>query len=117
MKKLIIVLLVIAIAVLIFAKAKYRTYDNVTLKICDQNLMGCANKLVIKDKQYLVDAGTGLANQKYLKIVDDLRGQNKLETTLAYVKGYTKKEKGHFPNPMADFDVFHIGDLKTLEEK
>jgi len=117
MKKVIIVLLVFAITVLIFAQAKYKTCNNVTLKICDEKLMGCANRLIIKDKQYLIDAGTGKANDKYTAVINNLRAQNKLETTLAYAKGYIKKEKGHFPNPMAEFEVFHLRDLKTLEEK
>jgi len=117
MKKIIIILLVLAATVLIFAKIKYKTYNNATLRVCNEKLMGCANRLIINDKEYLVDAGTGNTNIKYQSIVNKLREQNKLETTLLYVKGYIKKEKGHFPNPMADFEVFHIGNIKMLEEK
>ena len=117
MKKAIVVLLISIITIPVFAKVKHTTYKNVTIKICDEQMMGCANRLIIKNKDYLIDTVTKKANIKYLNVVSDLREQNKLETTLVDVKGYIKKEKGHFPNPTAEFEVFHISDLKVSEEK
>lgn len=117
MKKMIIVLLVSIIATPVFAKIKHTRYNNVTIKVCDEKLTGCANRLVIKDKEYLIDPVTTNANTKYLNVVSESRDDNKLEQVLKYATGYITKEKGHFPNPMAEFEVFKLSDIYVPEEK
>lgn len=117
MKRIIVAFLFFTVALPIFAQEKSQAYKKVKMTICDEKMTGCAERLIIKDKSYLIEATTNAINIKYLNIVSGLRDQNKLETTLPYIKGYIKKQKGHFPNPMADFEVFHLVDLKTPEEK
>jgi hypothetical protein len=117
MKKAIIVLLILVATIPVFAKVKHTTFTNVTIKVCDEKLMGCANRLVIKGKEYLIDPITPSANTKYLNVVSESRDDNKLEQVLKYAKGYIKKEKGHFPNPTAEFEVFKLSDIYVPEEK
>jgi len=124
MKKIIIFLLISTITIPVFAQVKKTkkqikntTHKEVTIKVCDEKLMGCANRLVIKNKEYLIDPITKSANTKYLNVVSESREHNKLEQTLKYVTGYTKKEKGHFPNPTAEFEVFKLTDIYVPEEK
>jgi len=115
MKKIIFSFLLIALSSC--AHTTVAQYDNVGIKICAPRLMGCAARIVINNKSYLIDAVTPEARAKYEKLSKKLSAQHKWETTLDNIKGYTTKEKGHFPNPMAEFDVFKLSDLKLSEGK
>jgi hypothetical protein len=117
MKKIIMILLVYATVNPLFAKARLETYKNAKLQICDIRLLGCSDRIIIKGKSYLIDIVTDRANTTYKKVVADLRQQKKLEISLKETRGYILTEKGHFPNPMVNFDVFHLLDLKAPEKK
>lgn len=92
-------------------------YNNAAVKICAPRLMGCADRIVIDEKSYLIDPVTDEARSKYHELTKQLRKQNKQEINPVQVNGYTTKELGHFPNPMAEFDVFKLCNLKMPEAK
>jgi hypothetical protein len=97
------------------AHTRIEQYDNAAVKICAPRLMGCADRIVINKKAYLVDPVTEQARSKYQELSKQLRKQNKLEIDPVQVNGYATKELGHFPNPMAEFDVFKLSDLRVPE--
>jgi hypothetical protein len=99
------------------AHTKVVQYNNASIKICAPRLMGCAPRIAIGDKSYLVDPVTDEARSKYQELDERLRKQNKFEISPVQVSGYTTKELGHFPNPMAEFEVFKLSDLNLPEAK
>lgn len=80
------------------------------LKICPIEIVGCADRLVIKNKSYLIDALNKKA-EKDLSFIIDKRGEKDFREKKVEVTGYLIKEKGHFPNPMANFDVFKLDNI------
>ena len=74
--------------------------------------MGCADRLVIDGKDMLVDTVNKDIELKYNNFKDQLKKKKKFETKLNSVEGFSVIEKGHFPNPMADFEVFKLYDLR-----
>ncbi len=99
------------------AHTKMKQYDNAVVKICPPHLLGCANRIVVDGREYLVDTVSEEASSKYQEFTKSLRRQKRYEAGPLQVSGYATKELGHFPNPMAEFDVFKLSDLKLPEAK
>jgi len=95
-----------------FALTPQTVYRNVIIKLCPKDMMGCAQRAVIEGKDVLLDPITKQARAKYNKLANRCKKQGLLETPPVTVWGFVVKEKGHFPNPMAEFDVLKIKDLK-----
>lgn len=80
------------------------------LRICPIEIVGCADKLLIKDKNYLIDVINKKAEKK-LSLIINKREKKDFRENNVQVTGSFTEEKGHFPNPMANFDVFKLEDI------
>lgn len=106
------VLLAVLLAGPAFAQISQKTYKNVVIKLCPPNMMGCAQRAVAEGKEVLLDPVTEEARVKYNDLINRCKKRGLLQTPRVTVQGFVVKEKGHFPNPMAKFDVLKINDLK-----
>lgn len=85
-------------------------YDNAAVvRFCKPGLMGCAERVVIGGEAMLVEA---LAASK--ASLEAIRGAHHAhglyETQPGKVSGFIVREKGHFPNPLVEFEVFKLLD-------
>ena len=92
-------------------------YDNAAvLNFCQPKMFGCAERISVDGKSYLLDAlmsaqGTVTALRAayaFNKIYQSLPGK---------AVGFVVSEKGHFPNPMAEFEVFKLLDANFSSPK
>jgi hypothetical protein len=115
MKKLFLVIPLILVLSCLASEANDKAasvnliYDrDAVIKFCRPDLMGCARRIIIDDKSYLVDP-VGQSLQEALQKLEESYAIDELyETVPGSVVGFMVKEKGHFPNPMAEFDVFKM---------
>jgi hypothetical protein len=99
--------LIVITTTVLSSEVKIERMTNVQL--CYSNRApGSTDVLVINGNYYLMDV---LNEEKFsIKyLMNDLRAAGKC--TNVTVTGYIVKEKGHFPNPTAEFEVFKIMDL------
>ncbi|MBC7466136.1 MAG: hypothetical protein H7256_09090 [Bdellovibrio sp.] len=90
-----------------------------TFNLCPPRMAGCANKITINKTSYIFDydptnnvdqAITNLAQS----LIDACKAKKLLVSPTFTAEGYVVIEKGHFPNPMADFPVFKITYLANV---
>jgi hypothetical protein len=112
MKKLLLFLLLV-----LSTGCSSKRYNNVVIEVCKPRLLGCANRLIIENKNFLIAPTNKKAAAQYEALTNQMTNNKKFKETLPSIDGYTTKEKGHFPNPMASFDVFKLDDLTPPETK
>lgn len=84
---------------------------NCTIKIinsnCDNQQIPAYNHILIEDKIFLI---------KNPIIVPSILGDNEdtYVSINAMISGKVSKERGYFPNPMVEFDVFFIEEIIVL---
>ena len=88
------------------------TPESALLMVCPKNITGCADKIIMEKTDYLIDATTEEAKQGLYKLTKK-RNSKEFKKIKVTVQGYPVKEKGHFPNPMAEFDVFKLNTIAT----
>ncbi|MCX6112678.1 MAG: hypothetical protein NTY22_05265 [Proteobacteria bacterium] len=86
--------------------------EDVLLVACPIRITGCADRIKTDKTDYLIDPVTEDAKKNLAKITKKRKNSDFKEIKVT-VQGYTVKEKGHFPNPMAEFDVFKLEIIKT----
>lgn len=103
-------------------KPKLISDQTAVLQLCVTNkegriARGCVDRLQVGGKVYLFD----LDDSASARVENGLNGLigtlrfHKLKTSPALdVVGYVSREKGHFPNPTVEFEVFHIVDIKNI---
>lgn len=89
------------------------------LKICPPKAAGCANKIVINEIEYIIsyDEGNNTDNaitNLIQEMIAACRAKKLAVSPIFIAEGYIAKEKGHFPNPMAEFTVFKISYLADV---
>jgi hypothetical protein len=84
-------------------------YDrDAVIKFCQPGLMGCAPRIIVDDKSYLIDP-VGPSLQEAMQKLEQSYFNDKVYVTApGTVVGFIVREKGHFPNPTAEFEVFKI---------
>ena len=110
-------LVIFAFLGLLFASCAHTNKDTIksedaTLRICPKNITGCADKIITNKMDYLIDPVTEDATKSFIEITKK-RNTNNFKEIKITAQGYTVKELGHFPNPMAEFDVFKLMVIKT----
>ena len=88
-------------------KAAHLVYDrDAVMKVCPiPRPLGCTTKIVIDEKEYLLDA-LGAEADHVQAIIATYQSRRVRETEPGSVVGFFVIEKGHFPNPTAKFKVF-----------
>lgn len=93
---------------------KEQSFNNVTINICGAPgappmLGGCASSLITNDnKNYLVDIEYSPTIITFLKKNGHHVAPESKNITVRAVTGSVVTEKGHFPNPGAEFEVIKI---------
>jgi hypothetical protein len=89
------------------------------VKICPPRIAGCANKITIQGTDYIIgyneanNVGDGITN--LLNSLITACRDKKIYTSPTFVaEGFIVREKGHFPNPTVEFDVFKISYLAEV---
>jgi hypothetical protein len=91
-------------------------FKNVTITTCGTRMMGCAPTLSFSSlsskggKTYLVDQNYA---EDFLKRHGHQSSEQNQRVDVREVMGIVTKEKGHFPNPTAEFEVIKI--IKMIE--
>ncbi len=80
------------------------------LVICPRNILGCANKVSINTVDYLISSQNNEVQEK-IEDLDKLRSEDFVKIPILELEYTTVKESGHFPNPMAEFDVIRINKI------
>jgi len=110
-------LIIFTLFALLFANCSHTNKEIVknedaNLILCPKNITGCADRIVVDKIDYLIDSVTEDA-KKDLTEITKKRKINDFQKIKVTVQGSTVKELGHFPNPMAEFDVFKLRLIKT----
>src|SRR5262245_35693477 len=109
----IILLLGIALCSSAFAdeplkKIRVLLYDrDAVIHVCPPAVLGCATKIVIDEKEYLLDP-LGSAKEELQTIIEAYQAAGSVETQPGIVTGFLVEEEGHFPNPTVEFKVFKL---------
>ncbi len=89
------------------------------VKICAPRMAGCANKITVQGKDYIIgyneanNVGDGITN--LLNSLITACRDKKIYTSPTFVaEGFIVREKGHFPNPTVEFEVFKISYLAEV---
>ena len=114
MKSLAVFILAAVASLTVLAETTNLVTDSAAqLKICPPRMAGCANKILINKTEYIIsydeanNADGGI--EKLMNGMIDACRFQKLALSPAFAaEGFIAKEKGHFPNPMAEFTVFKI---------
>lgn len=81
--------------------AEVSIYKNVKIQTCSRVAMGCAPKIILENGSSL------LLDTSYARdILSEDKDSKGIEIEAREVMGVITLERGHFPNPMADFEVF-----------
>lgn len=123
--KLIIVLLTTALSANSFgASQKTVRVKNAHFKLCPRTsdgrplAAGCTDSIQLNKKKSIhFDFNTVLSSKIYScfeRVIGSFRFHEFSETPDFEVTGYITKEKGLFPNPSVEFDVFHILDSADI---
>ena len=78
------------------------TYKNVTIKLCPPNMLGCAQRAVLEDKEVLIDPVTEEAKDEYEQLVNETRERGLLQTPPITIHGRV----------VAEFEVIKIRKIK-----
>jgi hypothetical protein len=114
MKAILVLFLALTTSLITHAETAPLLADSAaSVKLCAPRMAGCATKIVVNGTAYLVgydeSNNTDNAVTNLLEnLITASRAKNLLETPTFNVEGYVVNEKGHFPNPMAEFPVFKI---------
>ena len=87
--------------------------ENATITICQKFVAGCANRIVIQGKPYLIsydeasNVNDGIKNL-ITEFITAAKAVNMKVSPSFKAEGFIVKEKGHFPNPVAEFEVFKL---------
>lgn len=82
-------------------------YDaDAVIQVCQKGVVGCAHKIVIDGDEYLVDALGKSTREDYEAIIGNHQFHKQKETLPGKAVGFIVREKGHFPNPTVEFNVF-----------
>ena len=116
MKKILLLLSSLLCVSVAQAKITLITDTKAYMTLCPAQAAGCAKRIVVNGKPYLVSVPEGLTDvQELVEAIEGSYGFHKITKTQPFtVRGYAKREKGHFPNPGATFDVFTIVSLKNV---
>ena len=87
-------------------------YEYANMRICPKSITGCADRIIINKTDYLIDPVTDNAKKILTEIIKKRKINAFMEIKVT-VQGYAVKELGHFPNPMAEFDVFKLMTIGT----
>ena len=110
-------LLILAISIIsIQASAlEIEIFKNATVNICGQRSLGCAHSVTLEDgRRLLLDrdyAGSLVnvhANSNYDGDDDPIDYTKPTYIKTKEIMGVVVTESGHFPNPMADFEVIKV---------
>ncbi|MEI6079905.1 MAG: hypothetical protein WCQ53_04635 [bacterium] len=82
-----------------------------TLKICPEHIVGCADRLEVSKISYLIDPINDAAKSSFSKMTAN-RKKKEFSEIKVTIDGCAVKEKGHFPNPMAEFDVIKLKSIR-----
>lgn len=82
-------------------------YDtDAVITVCQKGIVGCAHRIEVDGEDYLIDAlGKGV-REDFQAIIGAHQFHSQKRTLPGKVVGFIVKEKGHFPNPTAEFNVF-----------
>ncbi len=80
------------------------------LIICPQKILGCANKIRISNTDYLISPQNEDVKKK-IEELEKIKGKEFLNIPIMKLEYSKSKEKGHFPNPMAEFDVAKVSKI------
>ncbi len=82
------------------------------LSLCPKNIVGCADRIHILDKSYLIDPQNEKVRDMINKAAKDKRSDKEFIDLIIFDLAYTTaREKGRFPNPMAEFDVIKVENI------
>lgn len=84
--------------------------DPAYLIICPKKILGCVSKVSIKNVDYLISSQNNKVKQK-IEDLEKLRTDNFVKIPILKLEYTRVKESGHFPNPMAKFDVIRINKI------
>ena len=88
-------------------------YDSqAVILVCNPQLLGCATHIEIEGKYYLLDTVNNQLNNQLTKMVTAYQKKGITRSNPGTVTGFIVREGGHFPNPMAEFDVFKAMSLQ-----
>src|SRR5712691_6575463 len=81
--------------------------DAAVIRFCEPGLLGCAERITVDGQPYLLDVSS--AGKDAVQALRKTYGARKVyETVPGRAVGFVVTEKGHFPNPTADFKVFKL---------
>lgn len=87
-------------------------YKDVLISTCAKNSVGCAPSAVLgDDNSVLLDQ---FYSQEFLNKHDHLKSKEAKSIMIKEIMGVIVTEKGHFPNPMADFRV--LKPIRIIED-
>ncbi len=114
MKALLISFMILATSFSIQANETQLIIENsATLKVCAPKMAGCAHKIVIAHKEYLIDYNLGSNDDNGISnlmngMIAACRALKLSVSPTFIAEGFIVKEKGHFPNPTVEFEVFKL---------
>lgn len=79
----------------------------------------CADRLKVAGKSYifdLADSTSARVESGLNRLIGTLRFHKVTVSPALDVVGFVSREKGHFPNPTVEFEVFHILDVKNIDK-
>ena len=89
-------------------KVDLRYSRTAKIHVCEKDRQGCAHKIEVDEKEYLIDPVTTEAKEALKDTVGACQF-HKMETLeRGSLIGFGVTETGHFPNPTAEFDVFKV---------
>ncbi|MFH1224044.1 MAG: hypothetical protein V1647_06875 [Pseudomonadota bacterium] len=100
------------VSTLLHARSNIEVYDGVVIKLCPPRILGCAPRADVAGRDVLLEPVSQKARAGYKKLVRETKSQGQFQTRPVKITGRILKEKGHFPNPMADFDVLKIMEIQ-----
>ena len=85
-------------------------YDNqAIIQFCPEGSDGCVKHITLGNKRYLLAMSDPSTQYETLQNLEGAYHFHKMEVSQpGKVVGFSAREKGHFPNPTATFDVFYV---------
>ena len=113
MKTLILTLMSLVSAAAFAVPAPTRiTANKAVIHLCAKGMMGCAPRIDIDGTSYLLVLTNKQVQKQFEAINGAYQFHHMLKTAPGQAVGVRALEDGHFPNPMAKFDVFKAESLK-----
>ena len=124
MNKIMFIAVAAVSAFAIAAPQKNIIVKKATLNICPRSkdgmplALGCRDSIQIsKTKALHFDLDSSASNEVencLNSVIGSNRFHNIRKSVPFEVEGFITKEKGQFPNPMVEFEIFHIVDSKDI---